>query len=175
MRRIAIIGSGGAGKSTLARTIGEILGLPVIHLDKEYWRPGWIETPEQDWKVKVEELISGDEWVMDGNFGGTMEFRLAAAETVVFLDLPRGVCVRRVLKRLWTYYGRTRPDMSKGCNEKFDLEFFAWVWNFQKKKKPGIEARLARLDKSKNIIRLSSTRDIDTFVESLRSQRPGTN
>ncbi len=79
MKRIAIIGPGGAGKSTLARQIGAKTGLPVIHLDAHYWHEGWVETPKEEWAQAVRELAEGEAWVMDGNYGGTMEIRLPAA------------------------------------------------------------------------------------------------
>lgn len=169
MRRVAIIGSGGAGKSTLARTLGEITGLPVIHLDREFWRPGWTETPKPEWKTKVVKLVKGDEWIMDGNFGGTMDIRLAAADTVIFLNFPRVLCTYRAIKRAVAFRNKTRPDMGPGCNEKFDLEFLRWVWRFPGKAVPRIEKRLARLDSKVNLIRLSSPRDVAGFIDRMRN------
>src|SRR5688572_30960534 len=78
MKRILVIGSGGAGKSTFARRLGKILSIEVIHLDSIYWRPGWIETPKQEWKKRVEHLIAGDSWIMDGNYSGTLQLRFEA-------------------------------------------------------------------------------------------------
>src|SRR5690242_8971677 len=98
MKRIAIIGSSGAGKSTLARRLGEITGIEVIHLDKIYWLPGWTEPSKEEWSQKVTEVIKGESWILDGNFGGTMETRLAACDTAILLDIPRSVCVYRILK-----------------------------------------------------------------------------
>ena len=84
--RILVLGPCGAGKSTLAAALGERLGLPVIHLDKEYWRAGWVEPPQAEWLGKVEELIARPRWVMDGNYGGTLARRLERADCVVTLD-----------------------------------------------------------------------------------------
>ena len=170
MRRVSIIGSGGAGKSTLARQFGDITGLPVIHLDREFWRPGWTETPKPEWKSRVEELVKGDEWIIDGNFGGTMEIRLAAADTVVFLDFPRVLCTFRAIKRAVTYRNRTRPDMGPGCNEKFDLEFLRWVWQFPGKTVPAIEARLAKLGTHVKLIRLCSPKEVEFFLSEVMSR-----
>ena len=170
MRRVSIIGSGGAGKSTLARQLGEITGLPVIHLDQLFWKPGWTETPKAEWRVTVEDLVKGDEWIIDGNFGGTMEIRLAAADTVVFLDFPRVLCTYRAIKRAITFRNRTRPDMGPGCNEKFDLEFLQWVWQFPGKTIPRIEARLSKLDPGVKLFRLHSPSEVRSFLRELRNR-----
>ena len=164
MRRVAIIGSGGAGKSRLARQLGEATRLPVIHLDSLFWRPGWTETPKDVWRRTVEDLVKGDEWILDGNFGGTMEIRLAAADTIIFLDFPRVLCTYRAIKRAITYWNRTRPDMGPGCKEKLGIEFLQWVRQFPVRTVPTIEKRLSRLDKNVTIIRLSSPRQVRRFL-----------
>jgi len=88
MQRILVIGSGGAGKTTLALRVGERLRLPVIHLDAYYWRADWEATPKPEWEAQVATLIGRDAWVMDGNYSGTLDLRVAAADTIVFIDLP---------------------------------------------------------------------------------------
>lgn len=93
MQRIALIGSPGAGKATLARCLGQALGLPVYHLDALYWKPGWEPTPRAEWRELQLRLVAGDRWLIDGNYGGTMAIRLTAADTVICLDLPRWVCL----------------------------------------------------------------------------------
>jgi adenylate kinase family enzyme len=70
MRRVLVIGSGGAGKSTFSVALGKRLELPVIHLDAHFWRPGWVETPKPEWRERVAQLAARDAWVMDGNYGG---------------------------------------------------------------------------------------------------------
>lgn len=167
MKKILIIGSGGAGKSTLARRLGEWLAIEVVHLDKLHWKPNWTGTPKDEWREIVRRELAKDEWIMDGNFGGTMELRLAACDTVVYLDFPRALCVYRALKRIAKYYNRTRPDMGAGCNERLDFEFLSWVWNFPKDTKPEIEERLGRLDGKINLIRLRSPRETENFLKNL--------
>ena len=169
MNRVIVIGSGGAGKSTLAPQIGEILGLPVIHLDREFWRPNWMATPEDEWIERVRELVARERWVMDGNFGGTMDIRIAACDTVVYLDFPRILCTYRVLKRWITYRRGTRPDMGEGCPEKFDLEFLDWVWNFSARSRQRIETRLAASLDGKRLYRLTSPKEVDRFVAELKA------
>lgn len=171
MRRISIIGSGGAGKSTLARALGDLLNLPVIHLDAVHWKPGWVETPKGEWRTVVQELIGNDEWIIDGNYGGTMEMRLAASDTVFYLDYPRRVCIYRALRRCITYYNRTRPDMGPGCNEKLDFEFLAWIWNFPNRSGAEIEKRLSALNDSVRVIRHRSPAETSRFLSKLKEAR----
>ncbi len=162
--RIIIIGSSGGGKSTLARRLGDITGLPVIHLDKEFWNPNWVETPKDIWQGKVAELLKGNKWIIDGNYGGTMKLRAEAADTIIYLDMNRCLCLYRVLKRRLRNQGKTRPDMREGCKEKINFEFLKWVWTYPKKK-PGIYKLLAELE-GKNIIVLKSRKEVDSFIKS---------
>ncbi|MHB9025166.1 MAG: DNA topology modulation protein [Armatimonadota bacterium] len=127
-QRIMIIGSGGAGKSTLARQLGDVLGLPVIHLDAEHWRPGWVETPKEEWRQTVEALARRERWIIDGNYNGTLHIRMAVADTVIFLDYPWPLCLWRAIKRTLRYYGRSRPDLGPGCPERFNWEYLKWIY-----------------------------------------------
>ena len=166
-RRILIIGSGGAGKSTLARTIAERTGLPLIHLDARYWRAGWVETPKAEWEQTVRELAAGPAWVMDGNYSGTLDLRLAAADTVVFLDLPRIVCLRRIVQRWMRWRGRSRPDIAEGCPEQLPWEFVRWVWSYPTRTRPKVLEKLRAVSHEKRVVVLRSAAEVDSFVESL--------
>ena len=140
--RILVLGPCGAGKSTLAVRLGAALGLPVIHLDKEYWRPGWVEPEPEQWLPRIEALIARPRWIMDGNFGGTLGRRLERAQLVVNLDYPRSVFFPRLVWRVLSQYGRTRADMAPGCVERFDLEFLRYTWRYRIDVLPRREARL---------------------------------
>src|SRR5215212_7429953 len=142
MRRVLIIGAGGAGKSSLATRIGELTGLPVIHLDALYWRAGWVETPKDEWLALVRELVAREAWVMDGNYSGTLDVRLRACDTVIFLDAPRWRSLWRLVKRWARYRRRSRPDMAPGCPEQLPWEFVVWVWTYASRRRPDILARL---------------------------------
>ncbi len=91
MERVAIIGPGGAGKSTLARILGEVTGLPVVHLDREHWRPGWVETPRDEWERRASELAAGERWIIDGKLRGNNGVAFDRADTIVVL--ASGGCV----------------------------------------------------------------------------------
>jgi adenylate kinase family enzyme len=168
MQRIMLIGSGGSGKSTLARQLGARLGLPVFHLDALYWKPGWVETPRPEWEALQRELVAGDRWIIDGNYGSTLGIRLAAADVVVYLDYSRWTCLWGVLKRRIMYAGRSRPDMAEGCPEKVDWEFVRWVWQFPAIGKPTIEAKLAKLPPGKAVIRLRSRAETARWLAGLQ-------
>ena len=167
MKRVLLIGSGGAGKSTLARRLGERLGLEVIHLDKLYWLPGWVEPPKDEWARKVEELCGREAWIMDGNYSGTLDVRLPACDTVIFLDLPRVVCVWRVLKRRVMYRDGGRPDVAEGCHEKFNVEFLLWVWNYSKRSRPKVLALLEKHGGGKRVVHLRSGIEVERFLNQL--------
>jgi adenylate kinase family enzyme len=126
-----IMGPPGSGKSTLARALGERLGLPVHHLDQAYWREGWVRASDDDFRAEAERLAALPAWIIDGNYTMAIEARLAAADTLVFLDTPTWVAMARVIWRIATSYGRVRPDAADGCPERFDADFlrFALDWN----------------------------------------------
>jgi adenylate kinase family enzyme len=163
MKRVLVIGSGGAGKSTFSRRLGKLTGIEVLHLDKLHWQSGWIEPPKDEWRRTVEDNLKKESWIMDGNFGGTMDLRLAACDTAILLDLPRTICLYRVLKRRLKYRGTSRPDMSEGCHEKIDYKFLKWIWDYPKKNKPQVEKKLKHFENEKTIIRLKSQREVEDF------------
>lgn len=167
LKRIAIIGSGGSGKSTLAVQLGKALDLPVYHLDKLYWNPGWIQTNKEDWEKIQRRICAETRWVIDGNYGGTMDLRIAACDTLVFLDLPKLLCIFRVLKRALRYRNSTRPDMADDCPERITGEFIRWIWDYPKTRKPAILRKLADLKDGKKVVVLNSRPAIRRFVESL--------
>jgi adenylate kinase family enzyme len=168
MKKILVIGSGGAGKSTFAQRLGAILGLEVIHLDSLYWSAGWVEMPKGEWKIKVEELLKKDSWIMDGNYGGTLDLRLTACDTVIFLDIPRSICLRRILKRRALYRRESRPDMAEGCPERLTWQFIKWIWDYPRKRKPAILEKLKSYSHSKTVIVLKSQTEIESFLANQR-------
>lgn len=77
MKRVAIIGSGGAGKTTLARALGAQTGIPVVHLDRLYWSAGWVPTPRETWLERQRAVLEQERWIIDGNYGPTLELPLS--------------------------------------------------------------------------------------------------
>ena len=129
MKRIVLIGPGASGKSTLARQLGEITGLPVVELDKLFWQPGLVETSRDQWVELQQRLVGADEWIMDGDLGpyDAIEVRLRAADTIIFLDFSLIRCAWRALRRsserldfwLWLlrYRRRSRPFLLNAISE----------------------------------------------------------
>lgn len=168
MKRICVLGCSGAGKTTLGVEIAARTGLPHHSLDAHYWQPGWTPMAEDAWQRTHRRIIDADCWIIDGNYFSTFEARVAAADTIVFLDLPRWRCLLGILKRTTLWWGRTRPDMGPDCPERLDLEFLRYVWNFGREHRPRI---IAALNASPNarVVRIRSARERATFLGSLPS------
>ena len=163
-----MIGSGGSGKSTLAVKLGELLGLEVNHLDKFFWRPGWVRAEPDEWLKTVTDLIERDSWIIEGNFSGTLELRLRKADTIVFLDLPRVLCLWRIMKRFFLYRKGSRPDLTEGCEERLDFELFGWVWNSPRRSKPKVVKLLEKHADGKQIFWLRSRGDVKRFLSQFK-------
>ena len=163
VRRILLIGSGGSGKTTLAKEIARRTGLPLIHLDQLFWRPGWVPTPDDEWDATILELSRREAWIMDGNYGRTLPVRLARADAVVFLDVHPLVCMYRVIKRRLKTRG-VRPDVAPGCPEKLDWSFVQWILTFRMARRPGILAMLEATDPKVQVHVLRSDADARQFL-----------
>jgi len=169
MQRVLVIGSGGSGKSTVAAQLGELLNLEVSHLDKFYWSAGWVKPEPDEWIKTVTELINRDSWIIDGNYSGTLELRLQRCDAIVFLDLPRLLCMWRIVKRFFRYRHATRPDIAEGCRENLDLEFISWVWNYHRRSRPKVIRRLREHAADKQIVWLRSRSDVNKFLSQITS------
>lgn len=159
------MGSGGVGKSTFAEELGRRTRIPVIHLDEHFWKPGWVATPGQAWADLQVGLLSGDRWIADGNYGGTLDVRLSRADTVIVLTLPRWRCTLRALKRSLQHRGQ--DIQAKGCPERLDLEFLRWVWRYPTDSRPRLDLSLDRFRDRLKVIELASTRAAQSFLQDL--------
>jgi len=169
-RRILVLGSGGAGKSTFARALAERLDLPLIHLDRHYWSAGWKPMPEDQWQQRVRSLASHEAWVMDGNFSATLPARIARCDAIIFLDLPRWACLWGVAARWLRHRGRSRPDLAEGCPEKLELEFLRWVWAFPGRSRPHVLAALETAPASVCVARLVRRSQVRAVLTALDAE-----
>ncbi|MDB6079094.1 MAG: topology modulation protein [Akkermansiaceae bacterium] len=142
MKRVAVIGCCGAGKSTFARELQDIFGLPVFHLDRLLWEPNWKQADMEIFRERCREIYPQDEWIVDGNYSSTMKERFDRADLIVFLDYSTPLCLWRVIQRTISGYGRNRPDVGDGCIERFDLPFLRYVIDFRRKRRDNIIAIL---------------------------------
>lgn len=167
MQRILVIGCSGGGKSTLARKLGQRLGLPVVHLDVLWWKPGWVESSYDEFRPKVAAATAEERWIIDGNFSRTFDIRLPRADTIVWVDQPRLVCLWRAFRRTLTQFGANRADLAPGCPEKFDLQFYRFIWNFKRTHDAMIEEALARDATHAQVFRLRSDYEMAAFLEAV--------
>lgn len=162
-----VVGCAGAGKSTITVAFNRAYGLPIVHLDRLYWKPGWVRSPHEEWERVVTGLIAEDEWIHDGNYDTTLALRLPRADLVVFVDPPRRVCLYRAVKR--RIVGSRIHDMP-GCPPNIDREFLRYVWRFPKDHRPQLLELLAgRAD----VVRLRTRGEVRRFLAGLAAPSPG--
>lgn len=166
MQRIVILGNAGSGKSILARTLGQRLNLPVVHLDPLFWEPGWVEPDAEQFRLRVSEAVAADAWICEGNYARrTFDLRLPRADLIIWLDTPRLTCFTRVILR--SVMNRPRPDQPIGCEEKLDrafLGFLKFVWTFDRGYRPGIEKVRQAIGPDVPVVHLRGNRQIAAFI-----------
>jgi adenylate kinase family enzyme len=167
MNRIAIVGCSGGGKSTLARALAARLGPPVIHLDVIYWKPGWTPGDREATRAEVEAAVSAERWICEGNFIEASALRFARADTIVWVDLPRLACLRRAVWRAITGFGRDRSDLAPGCPEKIDFAFYRYIWTWDRRTRPRMDAAIAAHGAHARLVRLRSDREAAAFLASV--------
>ena len=167
MKRVMIMGQPGSGKSTLARQIGARTGLPVVHVDRIHWMPGWQERPKAEKIALALAEEARDAWVFEGGLSATWSNRTDRADTLIFLDFPLWLRVWRVFRRTVRWYGRTRPDMQDACPERFSAEFWRWIWNTRATGRIKPLAALASARADQAVWHLTGPRAVRAFLASL--------
>ena len=164
MRRAVVIGCPGSGKSTFARALRDITGLPLCHLDMLFWNKDKTTVSRELFDRQLDGVLSEPEWIIDGNYGRTMERRLKVCDTVFFLDLPTELCLEGIRKRR----GKPRPDMP-WTEEGQDEEFERFVRDFYTQNRPQI-TELLEIYKDKNITVFKTHAEAESYLQSLKNK-----
>ena len=171
MKRVMIVGQPGSGKSTLARQIGEMTGLPIIHVDRIHHLPGWVERPRDEKIAMALVEQAKPEWVFEGGLSATYEDRFAKADVVVWLDLPVHLRLWRVILRSLRHYGKTRPDMQDDCPERFNYDFYQWIWDTRHTGRRKLLAMKSEAHGTKPFYHFRSAREVRNFLADLDAGR----
>ncbi len=166
MKRVAIFGSPGSGKSTLARHLSDRTGIPVFHLDKHFFSPGWVIRPDGVFRAAIAGIVADEQWITDGNYTreSIVTGRIDRADTLILLERSRLVCLWRVVRRILKNYGQVRADQAAGCPERLDWNFLRFVWNYPVKTKQ-IRQLLHEQPADKTTLILRSNDDVNRFLE----------
>lgn len=159
MKRVLLVGSPGAGKSTLAKKLAAQTGLPLIHLDDLYWDTGWVRVERELWLTRLAEALAGEQWIIDGNYNSTLVQRLTQADTVIILTPPRELCLARVI---WRELSGVHPHM-RGLKRGLPRwEFIRYTWNFPSKVPEMLETVAAH--RLKRVYVLHNDREVAEFL-----------
>ena len=158
MKKVIVIGCPGSGKSTVSRTLHNKTGIPLYHLDMMYWNADKTTVEKSVFLERLFAVLEKDEWIIDGNYGSTMELRMVACDTVIFLDYPLDVCLGGIKERR----GKPRSDMPWIETEE-DAEFIEFIKNYNEQQKPKV-IELFEKYSDKNIIILESREQADAFL-----------
>ena len=169
MKKIIIAGNGGTGKSTLGRQLGEILKIPVTHLDPLTFKTGWIRVPEDEFRKKLFSVLDGDKWIVEGwSYHSTIKARLEAADTIIYLDYPVWFCYWNALKRHIQYTFRQNPyDPPDSWIWKKTIRMVKAMWMVHKVYEPELREMLKDYEDSKNVYVFKKRGDLKKFIKSL--------
>lgn len=163
MKRVIVIGCPGSGKSTFARALQHKTGLPLVYLDMLNWNADRTTVPREVFRARLADALNGQEWIIDGNYCSTMEQRIAAADTIFFLDYSPEVCMEGILSRR----GTVRPDIPwVEAPDDVDEEFVEFVKNFASETRPIVLELLAKYSEKTTII-FRSRQDAEDYLSTL--------
>jgi len=165
MNRIVIVGCGGSGKSHLARELGRALVIPVHHLDQIFWKPDWMESGREEFVAAQKQIFTTSRWIIDGNYGGTMDLRLAQADAIIFLDHSTLSCLWGVVIRYFRFRNAVRPDMTEGNKERLNFEFLKWIISYRRLRRPKILSKLRGMMERKEIVILTNRQAGRQFID----------
>ena len=158
MKKVIVIGCPGSGKSTVSRALHDKTGIPLYHLDMMYWNADKTTVEKSVFLERLTAVLEKNKWIIDGNYASTMELRMAACDTVIFLDYPLYVCLDGIKER----HGKPRSDMPWIETEE-DAEFIEFIKSYNEQQKPKVLELLKKYS-DKNIIILESREQANGFL-----------
>ena len=173
MKKVLVLGCCGAGKSTFSKKLHSILKLKLIHLDKYYHKPNWLEPEKEEWEKVLKQILRRKSFIMDGTYVESLDERIKKSDTIIYLDYSLIKCFFRVIKRVVIDLGKKRSDMAPGCKEEFDLEFLHFVLTFNSKNRKKILKKLDSVKENKKVYIFKSDKQADLFLLKNRNSRAG--
>ena len=170
-RRILVLGPCGSGKTYLTRQLSRILGLPAVHLDRHFWHPGWISTPQPEWRRVVGSLIEQPDWIMDGTYESTLDLRIPAAQAIVMVDRPRWCCLWGVVSRSLRYRNKPRPDAPSG--QPIDRAYLRYIWRYPAQTDTLVRELIDTHGSQLPVVRLDDRKCTELFIKSLQTHARG--
>jgi len=166
MDKITIIGCGGSGKTHLANQLAALLNLPLTHLDGVYYDADWNPLPQEEFAALQRKLVAAPRWLLEGNYAGTLPIRLAATDTVIFLDLHAITCLTGILQRRWRYRGGQHAK--DGVYDRITWNFVRYIWGYRTTMRPKVRRLLDEHGGNARLIALTSRRQAARFIAQLR-------
>lgn len=166
---MAIVGSSGSGKSTFAEELGAVLDTPVFHFDALYWKPGWVPASEAEQAAIEHELKTREGWIFDGIPKAMLNKRFAAADTIIFFDLPTVLCLVRGIRRRLVLPRKPPNFWPPGSKPHFDLQSLRWIWNYRRDDRPVVVAAIERHRDAIEIVHFRRRSDPRAFLAALKS------
>jgi len=165
MKRIAVIGCGGSGKTYLSNRVGEALALPVTHLDAEYYDQTWTPLPPEDFAARQRELVQQRQWLIEGNYASTLPIRLQAADTLVSLDLPAWACLAGIAQRRFKYRGGQYHQ--DGVFDRITVGFVRYIFGYRRTMRPRVRQLISEHGTHLYVVTLTSRRQAARWLNTL--------
>lgn len=173
MKRISVVGCCGSGKSAVAATLAERLGIPHIELDAIFHQPGWTPLPHDEFRARLDDLTAVDRWVVDGNYSKVRDLVWSRADTVIWLDLPRRVVILQLLRRT-VIRAVTRRELWNGNREPLvgifrwhpERSILRWSWTTHQKIRDRYESLMREPQQAHLVfVRLRSRSEVNRYLE----------